>query len=240
MLRGIAAVLAVVAMSAGSAVGAHLDVHAQVVAAYERATFTPVQLPDVSGPVGVELIYEIELSFEISDLGGPHPLGGTQEGFAGLSMDLLRANIGVPTEFFVGYEGGEHLTIDVQPPHNWVIHLWLINEDAGPDNLDLLDIVAVVSGGTWHGAADPRLQMGQSAPKYFGTAYVTWDGLTPASLTVDVTAFGTLNADGLAATDPDGTAWGDTIYFVPGPTTLSLLGAGAVALLRRKRWSCGA
>jgi len=235
MLRGKIVAGLMVAVLAGSAGAATLTVTGAVTAAYDRATFAPVALPDISQPVGVELIYQLDIVFEIADLGGTHPEGGTQEGFGGLSMNLVRSNIGVPADFMVGYVGNTD-TIDVNGPvPGGVVSLWLLNEDSGSDKLDLINIAIAASGGMWQGAGDPRLGIGESGPQALGSAFVTWDGVTEASVVIDVLSFGTVNADGLAATDPGGTAIGDTINFVPEPATMTLLGLGAVALVRRRR-----
>ena len=235
MLRGKAIAGLMVAVLAGSAGAASLTLTGEVTAAFDRTTFTPVALPDISQPVGVELIYQIDIAFEISDLGDPHPLGGTEEGFGGLSMDLVRSNIGVPADFMVGYVG-DTSTIDVNGPvPGGVVNLWLLNEDSGSDTLDLVNIAIAVSGGTWQGPTDPRLGIGEGSPQALGTAYVVWDGVSAGSVTIDVLSFGTVNGDGKAATDGDGSATGGTINFVPEPATLSLLGLGAVALIRRRR-----
>ena len=223
-----------VGLLGGSASAAHLTVTPEVVAAFDLG-FNPVTpIPDISQPVGQPLIYQIDLFFEISGLGGAHPLGGTKEGFGGLSMNINLTKP-APALTSLGY-AGDTSTIQVKNMPPLTAPLWFINADAGADSADLQDIVIAVGGDNWQDAADPRLEIGESGPWYLGSAYVQWDGVTGGKAIVEVTSFGTVNVDGQAATDPGvDTVAGGEIVFVPEPATMSLLGLGAVALLRRKR-----
>ena len=223
-----------VGLLGGSASAAHLTVTPEVVAAFDLG-FNPVTpIPDISQPVGQPLIYQIDLFFEISGLGGAHPLGGTKEGFGGLSMNIDLTEP-PPVLESLGY-AGDTSTIQVKDIPPLVVPLWLLNADAGADSADLQDIAIAVGGDSWQGASDPRLGLGESGPQFLGSAYVKWDGQTAAKAIVDVTGFGTVNTDGQAATDPGvDTVAGGEIVFVPEPATITLLGLGAVAMIRRRR-----
>jgi len=216
----LAGVLGAFAAVSAPSVAAELTVTCELTGAYDTATFEAVPLPDITQPVGAEYIYEVAISYQISGV-------GAEEGFGGMAMNLLTYGL-TPTGHpqavayrdkhpYVGDQSARVQVMPIPPPNGTWVMLWLLNEDAGADPKDMLNIAVCISGGgwrgNWQGADDPRLALGKAEPQYVGSAYVAWNGQSVAALAVQVPRFGTVDVEGEASLDREGTAIGSTLYF---------------------------
>ncbi len=208
--------LAVACFTSQFAQALTVDLIPQVVAAYNNATdFNPIPIPDINAYPGHSAVYQIDFSIFVYDL---EP---NEAGFANIGFNALTENL--TTEL-----GGW------QQYYAPAIPLFFVNVDAGIPG-DNKGILVSITGGVTN-PSDPRRTVGQTAPQWIGTLYVTWDGVTPAKLTTDGILFSSNSLTGQFGNTKSGVS--TTIFFgVPEPSSLVLvtLLAATIGFAQRDR-----
>jgi len=187
-----------------------------------------IALPETAGIMTVDVY---DMGAVTHDAGQPNTEGygdGPRWGVA-TAGNVASAAAGIINKTFLDSSSGYGVSLETSRTSSWYSPMWY----GGPR---LVDSLAVIGSGTWD---DPEIP-GDGA-------WTTWTFTiaTDGSVTIENGVRSKTYSMGSAAEMwlsggrsgkmLNGTALFDNITFVPEPATMSLLGLGALALIRRKR-----
>jgi len=226
------AIIAVLALVANMATAAsQMTISSAVTAAYDLEGNPPAQLPNIRSQMGQAFIYQVDFSIQVNSL----PTGFTGFGGAALNLDLLPGLVIPVVDGSIQGYMADASQIYNKPSGigRTLVNVWSSNGDYGDTN-DLQAMAISINTAGWQGAVDNRRNLATTGPLYFGSAFVTWDGVTETDLLLDFYQGGYVTSAGILEVDHTASLVGEGIHFVPEPATITLVVLGGMAIARRR------
>src|SRR3954447_14776205 len=162
--------------------------------------FDPIAGAPVTSGAGY---YEIDFSFSIDGL------TSGERGFANTLFDVNLTG-GLRDTLGLGWNANSVPLHINGAGFGRTSSLYMVNQDAGGDALDLHRIIASIAPHI--DVSDPRAHLGKDAPAKLGSVLVHWDGTTYSALSTNDITFSVADAQGVFAVVP-GKAAGAVIEF---------------------------
>lgn len=224
----------VVSFSAAQSHAIQITLTPSVVGAF-NAAFEPIALPDITTNPGFSAVYQVDFGITVTNVVAP------ESGFANVGFNIGLTNLTADSS---GWAPNTATVDSNGAAPGGVVPLFATNVDGGTVG-DLQGILTSIAGGVTL-AADPRRTVGQASgpaghvpgPALIGSIFVTWDGVSPATLNTNGVLFSVNSTTGSFADLGPGA--GATINFgggatIPEPSTMVMGGLSLIGLAFRRR-----